>query len=400
MKIGLFSDQFYPQISGVVTSIKMLYEGLEAMGHECYIFTAIDDENCKDHPELTSKRVINFPGIHYPFKAAKEYKFNFFHKKFIKEIAKYNLDVIHVNTEFNMANIARKASKKLNIPVVYTVHTAWIQYICTLFPRGDKFFHPLYVKIMQILFTKPTYKASTITILPTKKMLPDLKNYGIKGDNFKIIPTGIELSRFKDFKGTKEELDALKKKLGLEDKFIFSYIGRTAKEKNIEFLIQGFSKIAKKYPNARLLIVGGGPVLDSLKELAVSLDIADSVIFTGLIPWEEIPYYYHITNMFVNASKSETQGLTYVEALASGVPNLVLNDLCIEDVIIDGYNGFLFENEEEFVNKMEYCLTNDISDIVKNTISSSLNFSKERFAEKIYDVYLEAIEINNNKRKK
>ena len=72
MKIGLFSDQFYPQISGVVTSIKMLYEGLEAMGHECYIFTAIDDENCKDHPELTSKRVINFPGIHYPFKAAKD----------------------------------------------------------------------------------------------------------------------------------------------------------------------------------------------------------------------------------------------------------------------------------------------------------------------------------------
>ena len=104
--------------------------------------------------------------------------------------------------------------------------------------------------------------------------------------------------------------------------------------------------------------------------------------------------------MFVNASKSETQGLTYVEALASGVPNLVLNDLCIEDVIIDGYNGFLFENEEEFVNKMEYCLTNDISDIVKNTISSSLNFSTEKFAEKIYDVYLEAFEINNNKRKK
>ena len=400
MKIGLFSDQYYPQISGVVTSLKMLYEGLEAMGHECYIFTAIDDENCKDHPELKNKRIINFPGIHYPFKAAKEYKFNFFRKKFVKEVAKYNLDVIHVNTEFNIAAIARLAAKKLNIPIVYTVHTAWIQYICTLFPRGDKFFHPLYVKIMQVLFTKPTYKASTITILPTKKMLPDLKNYGIKGDNFKIIPTGIELYRFKDFNPDPKKVEELKEKLGLKDKFVFSYIGRTAKEKSIEFLIDGFSKIAAKYDNARLMIVGGGPVLDSLKEQAEKLNIADKVVFTGLIPWEDIPYYYHISNVFVNASKSETQGLTYVEALAAGVPNLVLNDLCIEDVVKEGYNGFIFNDMDEFVSKMEYCLTNNLDDIIKNTKPSSLEFSKEKFAENIYNVYLEAIEINNNKKKK
>ena len=81
MRIGLFSDQFYPQVSGVVTSIKMLYEGLEAMGHECYIFTAIDDDDCKDNPEITSKRIVNFPGHYYPFKAASEYKFNFNHRK-------------------------------------------------------------------------------------------------------------------------------------------------------------------------------------------------------------------------------------------------------------------------------------------------------------------------------
>ena len=169
MRIGLFSDQFYPQVSGVVTSIKMLYEGLEAMGHECYIFTAIDDDNCKDNPEITSKRIINFPGHYYPFKAASEYKFNFNHRKFVKEIAKYNLDVIHVNTEFNMSKIARVAGKKLHIPIVYTVHTAWIQYICTLFPVSDKFMHPFWVMCMRNMFTKPTYKAAEITILPTKK---------------------------------------------------------------------------------------------------------------------------------------------------------------------------------------------------------------------------------------
>ena len=148
------------------------------------------------------------------------------------------------------------------------------------------------------------------------------------------------------------------------------------------------------------MIVGGGPVLDSLKEQAEKLNIADKVVFTGLIPWEDIPYYYHISNVFVNASKSETQGLTYVEALAAGVPNLVLNDLCIEDVIREGYNGFIFNDMDEFVSKMEYCLTNNLDDIIKNTKPSSLEFSKEKFAENIYNVYLEAIEINNNKKKK
>ncbi len=400
MRIGLFSDQFYPQVSGVVTSIKMLYEGLEAMGHECYIFTAIDDDDCKDNPEITSKRIINFPGHYYPFKAASEYKFNFNHRKFVKEIAKYNLDVIHVNTEFNMSKIARVAGKKLHIPIVYTVHTAWIQYICTLFPVSDKFMHPFWVMCMRNMFTKPTYKAAEITILPTKKMLPDLKKYGIKGNDFKIIPTGIELFRFSDFNGTKKELDDLKEELGLKDKFIFAYIGRTAKEKNIEFVIDSFSKINNKDDKARLLIVGGGPILEDLKKYAEDRKISDKVIFTGLIPWEKIPYYYHLADVFVNASSSETQGLTYVEALASGVPVLVKNDPCIEDVVKDGFNGFKFDTEEECISKMEYCLTNDLSELKKNAKPSSKDFSKEKFAENIYNVYLEAIDKYNSRKKK
>ena len=400
MRIGLFSDQFYPQVSGVVTSIKMLYEGLEAMGHECYIFTAIDDDDCKDNPEITSKRIINFPGHYYPFKAASEYKFNFNHRKFVKEIAKYNLDVIHVNTEFNMSKIARVAGKKLHIPIVYTVHTAWIQYICTLFPVSDKFMHPFWVMCMRNMFTKPTYKAAEITILPTKKMLPDLKKYGIKGNDFKITPTGIELFRFSDFNGTKKELDDLKEELGLKDKFIFAYIGRTAKEKNIEFVIDSFSKINNKDDKARLLIVGGGPILEDLKKYAEDRKISDKVIFTGLIPWEKIPYYYHLADVFVNASSSETQGLTYVEALASGVPVLVKNDPCIEDVVKDGFNGFKFDTEEECISKMEYCLTNDLSELKKNAKPSSKDFSKEKFAENIYNVYLEAIDKYNSRKKK
>ena len=104
-----------------------------------------------------------------------------------------------------------------------------------------------------------------------------------------------------------------------------------------------------------------------------------------LIPWEKIPYYYHIADVFVNASNSETQGLTYVEALASGVPVLVKNDPCIEDVVQEGYNGFIFDTLEECVSKMQYCIDNDLTEVKNNTEPSSRKFSKEAFAKNIYN---------------
>lgn len=112
MRIGMFTDQYYPNISGVVTSIKMLYEGLESFGHEVFIFTSFD-EKAVDNPDVLEKlNVINLPGRPYPFKDLKNYRWNLFHKKFIKQVASYQLDVIHLHTEFNVGKIARMVAKK------------------------------------------------------------------------------------------------------------------------------------------------------------------------------------------------------------------------------------------------------------------------------------------------
>ena len=393
MRIGIFSDQYYPIVSGVVTSIKMLYEGLEKMGHKCFIFTSLDLDEYKDDPEIASKDIINFEGRHYPFPSAKEYKFTFKTKKCVKEIEKYNLDIIHIQSEFSISNIARAASKKLHIPIVHTLHTAWINYICTLFPRSDKFIHPFWVWVMKTLFTKPTYKASTIEILPTKKMIPDLKDYGIVGDDFEIMPTGIELDRFLKERFTDNDILNLKKELNIENKFVFLFVGRTSKEKNIEFLINGFAKAFKDNDDVRFLIVGGGPVLEDLKLLAKKLEVDDKIIFTGMIDWQVVPIYYHLGDIYLNASNSETQGLTYIEALASGLPNIVKKDLCIDGVVIEGENGYIFETEEEFIEKIKYINNHKetLQRLKDNAIETSLRFSKEEFAKNALSIYEKAI---------
>ena len=405
MRIGLFSDQYYPQISGVVTSIKMLYEALEAMGHECFIFTATDQEGHEDEPEIKNKKVINLKGVHYPFKACKEYYFYLKPKKFLKQIAEYNLDVIHINTEFAISKVARIASKKLHIPMVYTLHTAWINYIGTLFPHTDPYIHPFWVKVMQVLFTKPSYKCCETIVLPTKKMLPDLKNYGIVGDNYEIMPTGIELKRFFKDNFTDEAIGELRTKLGLNNKFVFTYVGRTSREKSCDVLLEAYAKAFKDNDDVRFLLVGGGPVYDDLVKQAEDLGIRDKVIFTGLIGWETVPIYYHVGDVFLNASSTETQGLTYVEALAAGLPCLVKYDLCIDGVIIEGFNGYLFNDVDELVRKMQHIVRNqdELLKIRENTVPSSLKFSKEEFAKHalaIYEKTIQSYKEKNTKKKR
>ncbi|MGM9968998.1 MAG: glycosyltransferase [Anaeroplasma sp.] len=396
MRIGLFTDQYYPAISGVVTSIKMLYEGLEKMGHECFIFTSFDENKVDNKEELENKNIINFKARPYPFKAIKDYRYTFTHKRFVKIVKQYNLDIIHVHTEYNISKIAIKASKKLGIPIVHTLHTSWKEYIKYLFPKLDRLFHKQLLWLEKKWFTEPISKASTIEIVPTKKVLHDLAIYGMKG-NVKVIPTGIELSRFDESNFSNERKESLKKELNLKDEFVFTFIGRTSKEKNIEELIKGFSKAFTNNENVKLLIVGGGPDLEELKELASTTQLNDKVIFTDLIPYDIVPIYYQISNIFVNASESETQGLTYIEALSSGIPVLVKKDECILDVVEDGYNGFYFNNSEELINKMKFIYENrnSLDEIKMNTKKSVKKYSKNQYSKNILAVYKEAISVYN-----
>ncbi|MBQ9519959.1 MAG: glycosyltransferase [Acholeplasmatales bacterium] len=402
MNIGLFTDQYYPAISGVVTSITMLYEGLEALGHKCFIFTSYDEKSLTENEkeEIKKKSVINIKGIPYPFKSIKQYHFSFFYGKAVKEVAKYNLDIIHVQTEYYLSKVAIKASKKLNIPLVHTLHTSWKDYLKYVFPITDKYFHRPLLWLERKMFLEPISKASVIDIIPNKKVIQDLPLYGMDVNKIAIIPTGIELERFKKKYSPDDKIKELREKLGInDDAFVFAYIGRASDEKNIENLIEAFT-YALNGKNAYLVVVGGGPSLEALKQNAEDYVVKDQVIFTGQIPWTDIPLYYHMSNIFLNASKSETQGLTYIEALSSGTPALVQKDEVIENVIIDAYNGYTFDGVDDLVEKMQYVYENpnELKKLMKNAIESTKKYSKEVFTDTILKLYNESIEKYNNSR--
>lgn len=397
MRIGLFTDQYYPFVSGVVTSIKMLYEGLTNLGHECYIVTSMAEDKIKDL-EKQRKNVINIYGRPYPFKDLRDYRYTFSHRKYLKTIKNLNLDIIHVHTEYNISKLAILAHKKLHIPMVHTLHTLWSDYFKYVSPFFDKHFHKLMEKYLRKLFTGPVSKNSIIDIVPTKKVYDQSLKYGLNSD-IRIIPTGIDLDKFNPKHFTNQQINDLKNKLGIKpNQFVFLYIGRASKEKNIITLLNSYAKACKGNFDTVFVLVGGGPQLEELKEYCKELQIDNQIIFTNTIPREKLPIYYQLGDIFVNASQSETQGLTYIEALGSSIPLLVQKDDCIKDVVENYYNGIYFEGEDDLTLKMKEILRapETLKKIKSNTINSVFEYSKETYALRVFALYEEAIEKFKN----
>jgi 1,2-diacylglycerol 3-alpha-glucosyltransferase len=225
-------------------------------------------------------------------------------------------------------------------------------------------------------------------VTPTQKVQNVLINYGVKKEMFRI-PTGIQLSRFSKTLSDSERLE-MKKALNIGDNdYILLSVGRLGKEKNIQELIGFMTKLTGYGKNIKLLIVGDGPYRKELESEVAELGLGGNVIFTGMIPLDKVPDYYQLGDIFVNASMSETQGLTYIEAMASGLPLLCRRDECLINVIDQGVNGFMYENEDEFI---EYVL-NMIGDplfrkqLRQNAVEKSMEYAAENFSAAIERTY-------------
>ena len=182
--------------------------------------------------------------------------------------------------------------------------------------------------------------------------------------------------------------------MNIKGKKIFLFLGRVSEEKSIDVLINSFAKAVKINPNMVFLVVGDGPNLNNLKQQAKDLGLTDNEIkFLGFIEWNDIVPYYQIADAFLNASTTETQGLTYIEALACGTPLIVKYDEVLDDIVKVGENGFYFINDEELTNLL-LKITNDDLDLSKlkdTTFKSIAKYDEDNFARNIYNVYVDTI---------
>jgi 1,2-diacylglycerol 3-alpha-glucosyltransferase len=170
------------------------------------------------------------------------------------------------------------------------------------------------------------------------------------------------------------------------------YIGRVSQEKNIEEIIRAMPEYMKTRPSVRFVIVGSGPALDKLQNMVKQLKLSDRFIFTGSQPWDSIGLFYQLGDVFVSASKSETQGLTYIEAMASGLPVVARQDKCLEEILEQGKNGYTFTNENELYFGLDQVLFEDKqTNYGDNAIEKVKMYSTQEFAYQVEKVYKQVV---------
>ncbi len=392
MNIGLFTDSYYPEVSGLVTSICSLQEELKKRGHKVYIFTT---SNPVSAPKKSG--VFRLPSMPFIFFKSRRVGL-LYSPRAAKCVKRLKLDIIHTQSEFSLGMFGKIMARQMGIPVVHTYHTLWKDYFYYISKGKFKRFSDNLVKVL----SRNYCNGCDLVIVPTLKVYDILKEYGTETP-IKVIPTGVDLKRFERSNYTQDELIKLKESVGIKrDDPVIVFVGRVAKEKSIDVILNQLPVILKKVPDAKFLVVGDGPYLEELKALAKELNVDNSVICTGELPWEMIGKFYMLGNVFISSSVTETQGLTIIEAMAADVPVIVKEDRNIERLIIDKYNGRVFKSDDEIPYIVEEIFNNrDLSsELVKHAQNTVREYSIEHFGESIEQLYYKVIETNTDVKRK
>ncbi len=391
MNIGIFSDTYFPQLNGVATSIRTLATALEERGHHVYIFTPSDPRCGADYDDLRVYRVPSVP-VHF----VQDYRAGYVFSPFLaKKIVDLELDIIHTQTEFCLGALGRFISTTQGIPLVHTYHTMYEDYVHYI--GGGH----IISKKMARGFSGIYCNAATAVIAPTRKTEQLLKSYGVTKP-ISIIPTGINTSNFRKDQFKPEEILELRKSLGLQaDTPVIVSIGRLAKEKSIDVVIGALPKLIEKLPDLKMVIVGEGNEMENLSSFAESIGVREHILFTGGKPWKEIGKYYQLGNVFCSASVSETQGLTFAEALAAGVPVVAKKDECIENIIDDNVTGMLFEANEDLPDLLYRVLTDETlsNRLSKASVEAMEALSVDAFADSVEQLYQNILDSGERPRK-
>jgi len=379
MKILLVTDIYTPAVNGVVTSTISLKKALEHLGHEVRVLTLADDGyiDRKEQVYAVSSFNINkiYPGARFKL---------FSGRAILRRMVQWQPDIIHTQSEFSTFRMAKEIAQYLDIPIVHTYHTVYEDYTHYFSPtkKSGK-------KIVSAL-TKKLLDNVDAVITPTLKVERMLKGYGVT-QPMHVIPTGIQLDKFEQpFSG--EELRDLREHYAIpKDAFLLISLGRLGKEKNVEELLYFLSLLKL---DVYFLIAGDGPNRESLINYTQELDLEDQVIFTGMIAPEKVPIYYQMADIFVSASTSETQGLTYIEALASGLPALCRADESIDNVIVDDVTGYQYRCYKEFESCLYFLINNQnaYQKMADNAQQLAFeHYSSRAFGEQVHKIYKKTV---------
>lgn len=387
MKIGFFTDSYLPSPDGVATSVESSAQELQKLGHEVYII-APDQPHSKERRNIyrvLSVKIVKSPEVWWALQVPQPSLF---------KIAKLEFDIIHGHSGGPVSFLGWQLAQLHDLPFVETYHTLWKYY-------RHYFIYPKLIKHWMVKkFIGFVGNDSDALIAPSVKAKNDLLADGVKKPVY-IIPNGIYTESFED-----QQKGFLHKTYNIpENKKILLTAGRLHKEKSIDFLISSFAKAKKAVPDLVFVIVGTGQLLEKLQYLTASLELTEDVIFTGKVKYTDMPKVYADSDIFLFASRTETQGMVVIEALASGVPVIAVNDSAFENVIENGKNGYLVTKEtKSFADKIKLMfgdpeLRKKLNNNAKQSAKQfSVNYTT-RVLEQVYKEIIYTYELEKNEEK-
>ncbi|PYE55971.1 glycosyltransferase [Deinococcus yavapaiensis] len=322
MKIGIITATYAPSRNGVATSTTLFVKGLRALGHEVRVFApehprrdaAASEEGVFRLPSTAVSTAPDYPVL-LPWAAS-----------MLRRLPLRDLDVVHTMHPFQVGQAARGIARAIDVPLVYTAHTQYDQYLHYIYmPRR---FGLRMIRRQVRLFAQ----SADAVLVPGTAMEEVLRRYKFKG-RVTLMPNPIDFAAFASVRGGEARAS-----LGIpRDVPLLVYLGRLGQEKNLPTLIEAFRSASTRLPGARLLIVGDGPLRLELERRARGL----AVTFTGAVEYARVPAYLAAGDAFVTASTSEVLPMSMIEALAAGLPLVAAQSPAARDLIGSGPGGVL-----------------------------------------------------------
>lgn len=388
MHIAHFTNFYLPVVNGVVRSVESFRQELARQGHNVFVF-AQDDSGYKDEAPF----IFRYPSLSLPMQV--EIPAVIPVSPFVDQLLPaLKLDVIHTHHPVLLGQAAAKKAEELNLPLVFTFHTQYREYT-HYFPISQETFQEFLKDTVQTWLQDFMRQCQHI-VIPSQSMKDILvRDYGLQ-ERYTVIPTGIDLEPYRLAAG--KELRASK---GWQADKVLVSTGRLAQEKNWPTLLMAAQKVYRKYPDMRVVLIGDGPEKNALQKLAAELGIAERVTFTGKLPFSDVIVYLKAADIFGFASVTETQGLVTMEALAAGLPVVAVDASGTRDIVDNGEQGFLVQNDPDALADSISCLLESPERMQKfqsKALEKAKSFALENCTEQLVNVYEQAIQDKADER--
>jgi 1,2-diacylglycerol 3-alpha-glucosyltransferase len=381
LHIAFFTNYYHPVVNGVVRSVASFRENLMKQGNNVFVFAQSDGSYTDEEPFI-----FRYPSLSLPLG---DISTAIPVSPFVDQLLPMlKLDVIHTHHPVLLGQTAARKAAELNLPLIFTFHTQYWEYTHYI-PFPQEIIQDFLKNAVHRWLREFMQKCQHI-IIPSDSLRDILvRDYGLH-ERYSVVPTGTNLEPFLNADGK-----ALRAEKGWQEETVLISVGRLAPEKNWDTLIQAFAKVHIEHPDARLVLIGDGSARQSLEALAVELGIANQVTFTGSIAFEEIPRYLKAADLFAFASVTETQGIVTMEAMAAGLPVVAVDGPGTRDIVQNGKQGYLVENDPEALAKKLNQLLSDTQRIKRfsnQALKRAKMFDVNQLSKQMIGVYEQAIQ--------